>query len=98
MSDTVLIVIGVVVVLVVLLLRGRFARWEASWKGIKTRLTAHAAAPEPGSRAGTLVSGNQQSGTGNEIDLGRDAVVRENIQRGKRNKIIVRSDGASPTP
>jgi hypothetical protein len=100
MSDMVLIatVIGVVVVLVVLLLRGRLAGWDASWKGVKTRLTAHPVAPEPGSQAGTLVSGNQQSGEGNQIDLERDAVVRENTQRGRGNTIAVRSDGGAPPP
>jgi len=98
-SDTALIaiVVGVVIVFVVLLLRGRLAGWEASWKGAKTRLTTHAAPPEPGSQAGTDITGNRQSGTGHEIDVGRDASIRENRQRGKQNKITVRSDGAPPS-
>jgi hypothetical protein len=81
MNDTVLIaiVVGVIIVLVVLLLRARLASWDASWKGFKTRLTAHSVAPEPGSEADTQVSRNLQSGTGHRIDIGRDATVRENI-------------------
>ena len=55
-----------------------------------------AAPPKPG---GVNISGNVQVGQGHRIDVGRgDTTVRENIQTGREQEIVVRPEGGVSGP
>lgn len=94
----VLIVVAVLIILWIYRDRLKLFVFKINREGVSTELEAHkpasplrakSAAPEP--RSSVEISGNQQKGTGNQINVGRgDTRVRDNTQTGKDNKIDVK--------
>lgn len=98
MSDTVWIalIVGLVVIIAVYALRDRLKRLKVRLFGASTELEADRQVGGPETRANTVVRRTKQSGIGNTVDIGRDAIVEDNEQVGIDQKLVVRPDPSPP--
>lgn len=101
-----LIIIGVVVIIVLFMFRKRLRKFifQIGKDGLRSELQAgdEAASPPaatPPRPGGVNISGNVQAGQGHRIDVGRgDTTVRDNLQTGHDQEIVVRPEGMMPGP
>jgi hypothetical protein len=104
-GPTELIIIGVVVIIILFMFRKRLRKFifQIGKDGLRSELHAGdevasppAAQPKPG---GVNISGNVQTGRGHRIDVGRgDTAVRDNVQTGHKQEIVVRPEGSMSGP
>lgn len=96
-----LIIIGVVVIIILFMFRKRLRTFifQIGKDGLRSELHAGDVPPDAPPTGGVTISGNVQAGQGHRIDVARgDTAVRDNVQTGREQEIVVGPEGAAAGP